>query len=39
MNLVERIDNLSEEQRKQIIDKTNEDIKAIIREAKEVKNE
>lgn len=38
MNLVERIDALSEEQRKQIIAKTNEDMKDIIRKAKEMEN-
>lgn len=30
MNLVERIDALTEEQRKQILIKTNEDMKIII---------
>ena len=34
MNLVERIDALSEEQRRQIIAKTNEDMKSVIRKAK-----
>lgn len=35
MNLVERIDALTEEQRKQILDKTNEAIETVIRKAKE----
>lgn len=39
MNLVERIDALTDEQRKQILAKTNEDMKTVILKAKEVKNE
>lgn len=35
MNLVERIDALSEEQRRQIIAKTHEDMEGVIRKAKE----
>lgn len=34
MNLVERIDNLTDEQRKQILIKTREDMERIIQEAK-----
>ena len=36
MNLVERIDNLTDEQRKQILIKTRKDM---VRELQEVKNE
>lgn len=34
MNLVERIDNLTDEQRKQILIKTREDMERIIQEVK-----
>lgn len=34
MNLVERIDNLTDEQRKQILIKTRKDMEKVIQEAK-----
>ena len=36
MNLVERMDSLSEEQRKQILAKTNEDMEVVVRKAREL---
>lgn len=35
MNLVERIDNLTDEQRKQILIKTRKDMERVLQEAKD----